>query len=195
MNNDAGNITELLRNWSQGQPDSFNNLFPLVYAELRKTAKQYLSRENGALTLQPTALIHEVYLRLLGDNNLSFPSRRHFFAFAAKVMRRILVEHARARGRQKRGGNQSPVPIVDTFDHADASERPELVLALDEVLQRLKRVDPRKNAALELFYFGGMTVEEIAEQLSISTATAKRELRAARAWVGHRLSQAKAGTF
>jgi len=174
-------VTSLLGRIRRGDGDAFNELFPLVYAELRRIAAREMRRERSGRTLQTTALVHEAYLRLLKDASLSLDNRAHFLGVAAHAMREILIERARARVAQKRGGGAIRV----TLDEA-ISPSPDVsidVLALDEALQRLARLDNRHAQVVELRYFGGLSVEETAAALNLSPATVKRAWTLARAWL------------
>ena len=174
-------ITQLLESWSSGDQNAAEQLLPLVYEELRRIATRQLRQERGAHTLQATAIVHEAYLRLIGQEGLQWPSRAHFFAFAAHLIRRILVDYARTRNRAKRGGQYDRVTLAEVADLA-LEKSPDLV-ALDEALSSLEKVDPRKASVVELRFFAGLTLEEIAEQLGISTETVGREWRRAKVWL------------
>lgn len=182
-------ITLLLGGWSSGDQEAAEQVFPLVYEELRRIAARQLHQERGDHTLQATAIVHEAYVRLAGQSDLQWPSRAHFFAFAAHLIRRILVDYARNRNCAKRGGGCERVTLVEAADLALA-KIPDLV-ALDEALSDLKRVDPRKATVVELKFFGGLTLDEIAGELGVSPETVSREWRRARAWLYSAL-QAKA---
>jgi RNA polymerase sigma factor (TIGR02999 family) len=178
-------VTQLLDAVSAGDSRAAGELLPLVYDQLRKLARARMSREKAGATLQPTALVHEAYLRLVGSQDVKWENRGHFFAAAARAMRRILVERARHRGRQKRGGGMKRVEIADD---ALAVEPPsDDLLALDEVLDRLEQYDPRKSDVVMLRYFAGLTIEETAAALGISPATVKNEWAFARAWLHREL--------
>jgi RNA polymerase sigma factor (TIGR02999 family) len=176
-----GTITKLLQNWSAGDPQAAERVLPLVYEELRQIAARQLREERGDHTLQATALVNEAYLRLQGQEGFEWPSRAHFFAFAAHLIRRVLVDHARHRNRAKRGGKIERVALAEARDLA--LERPPDLVALDDALSHLETLDPRKAAVVELRYFGGLTLEEIAHHLGISPETVGREWRRARAWL------------
>ena len=180
-------ITQLLEDCSNGDRSALDKLTPLVYDELRRLAHNYLRRERPGHTLQTTALVHEAYLRLSDYREIRCQERAQFFAIAAQVMRRILVEHARARNRQKRGGNQARVPLDGVV--IVSQQRIEDVLALDEALTRLAANDDRKQRVVELRCFGGLENEEIAEVLSISVNTVIRDWNLAQAWLRRELSQ------
>lgn len=173
-------VTELLVQWSKGDRAALDKLAPIVYDELLRLARLRLSRERSDLTLQPTALVHEAYLKLLNQVRPSWKGRAHFFAIAATIMRRILIDDARHRKADKRGGGIR-VTLSEGIDVVDA-ERPD-VLALDFALQSLARIDERKSRIIELKYFGGLTAEEISEVTGLSVTTVGRDLRLAHAWL------------
>lgn len=174
-------VTQLLARWSSGDREAAERLLPLVYDELRHIAARQLRRERAGHTLQATAIVHEAYMRFVAQPGLEWPSRAHFFAFSAHLIRRILVDYARRRNRAKREGMAEKITLVDMADLAH-EKSPDLV-ALDEALSGLEKVDPRKATVVELKFFGGLTLEEIAAQLGISTETVSREWRRARAWL------------
>jgi RNA polymerase sigma factor (TIGR02999 family) len=176
-----GTVTLLLESWSSGDPAAAEQVLPLVYEELRRIAARQLRRERDAHTLQATAIVHEAYLRLSGQAGLQWPSRAHFFAFAAHLIRRILVDYARTRNRAKRGGGSDNLTLSEAADLA-LQRSPDLV-ALDEALANLEKVDVRKAAVVELKFFAGLSLEEIAGQLGISQETVSREWRRAKAWL------------
>jgi RNA polymerase sigma factor (TIGR02999 family) len=181
-----GAVTELLKKAGAGNQAAFDALFPLVYAELRRIAAREMRHEKQGRTLQTTALVHEAYLRLLKDASLSFESRAHFLGIAARAMREILIERARARVAQKRGGQAVRITLDDVTVRTPA---PSLdVLALDEALQRLARFDERHARVIELRYFGGLSVEETAAAMDVSPATVKRAWTLARAWLFRELT-------
>ena len=177
-------ITQLLADWGRGDASALDRLAPLVHAELRRIARRQMSRERPGHTLQATALVNEAYLRLAGEGGAQpgWQSRAHFYAVAAQVMRHVLIDHARARARDKRGG---PGAVQVTLGEAEALDggRADDLLALDEALQQLQTLDPQKVKLVELRYFGGLSVEETAEVLGISPTTARREWRRAKAWL------------
>ncbi len=177
----SSDVTRLLVQWVHGNQAALDELTPLVYDELRQRARNYLRHERPDHTLQPTALIHEVYLRLVGDSLPEWQNRSHFFAIASRVMRQILVDHARRRGASKRG-DAIPDVSLDEAIVLSESENSEL-LALDEALSKLGAFDERKCRVVEMRYFGGCTVEETAEALGIATITVIRESRLAEAWL------------
>lgn len=183
-------ITELLTKWSAGDQGAAERLLPLVYQELRRIAARQLRREREAHTLQSTAIVHEAYLRLVQQPGLAWPSRSHFFAFAAHLIRRILVDYARRRNRAKREGNLERVTLAESA--ALATEKSPDLVALDQALSRLERVDPRKAVIVELKFFTGLTLDEIAEQLRISPETVSREWRRARGWLYSELQTGEA---
>jgi RNA polymerase sigma factor (TIGR02999 family) len=180
----AGDITALLGRIQSGQPGAVDELIPLVYRELRRRAAAHLRRERAGHTLQPTALVHEVYLRLVGTDGVSWQNRAHFYAVAGRLMRRILIDHARARRARKRDGGSA----VLLSDDIDSKEAPLLdALVLDEALDRLAVLDARQASIVELRVFGGMTVEETAEALGVSARTVKSDWQMARAWLSRAL--------
>ena len=179
-----GEVTALLRDWSGGDQRALERLLPLVYGELRKLAASYLRGERSDHTLQPTALVHEAYLRLVDQRGVDWRNRAHFFGIAARMMRRILVDHARRRQAAKRDG--AAYRISGFGDPVEPERDPEL-LALDGALDSLEALDPRQAKIIELRFFGGLTVEETAEVAGISTATVKREWQTARAWLAREL--------
>lgn len=182
-----GEVTALLKDWSGGDRRALERLMPLVYGELRKLAWAYLRRERASHTLQPTALVHEAYLRLVDQRGVDWQNRAHFFGIAARMMRRILVDHARRRQAAKRN---AALDRLSTSGEPAAAEPDPEVLALDQALERLEAMDPRQARIIELRFFGGLTVEETAEVAGISTATVKREWQTARAWLARELRTA-----
>jgi len=182
-------VTDLLRAWASGNQAALDELLPLVYDDLRRQARRYMRAQPAGHTLQTTALVHEAYLRLVGQSPVEWKGRAHFFGVAAKAMRSILVDHARARGAAKRGGSARAI----TLDEAGVIAGPQAsvdVLALDEALGRLAELDARKSQLVELRYFGGLGIDEAATVLGISPATVKREWTTARAWLRRELSVA-----
>jgi RNA polymerase sigma factor (TIGR02999 family) len=173
-------VTQLLIDWGKGDPTALDRLLPLVYAELRRVAARALQRERPGHTLQPTALVHEAYLRLVDSSNLRIQDRAHFLAIACRVMRQILVDHARTRGRAKRGGGQTTI-VLEPPASTDCCVVD--LIALDTALTTLTAIDPQQGRIVELRFFGGLTVEEAAEVVGISPATLKREWSAAKAWL------------
>lgn len=174
-------VTQLLAAWGEGDRSALDKLLPLVHAELRRIAQRQMRQERSGHTLQATALVNEAYLRLAGDQQLQWRDRAHFFAVCAQVMRHILIDHARSRGREKRGGGVVQVSLNDALLVAD--DQIADILALDEALSALERMDPQKARLVELRYFAGLTVEETAEVLNTSPRTVRREWRRARAWL------------
>lgn len=187
----TGEVTRLLESWHGGSEEALEELIPLVYDELRRLASRHLQGESKALTLQPTALVHEAYLRLV-DLKLEWQGRVHFFGVAAGIMRRILVDLARSRQRQKRGGGQRPLSFSDLEVAGMASSVDEF-LTVEAALADLESQDPRKARAVELSYFTGLDNTEIAQLLEISRATVERDLRWARAWLARRLESTAVG--
>jgi len=174
-------ITLLLKGWTAGDQAAAEEVLPLVYEELRRIASRQLRQERDAHTLQATAIVHEAYLRLSGQEGLRWPSRAHFYAFAAHLIRRILVDYARTRNRAKREGRYEKVTLADAGDLA-LEKSPDL-MALDEALSALEKLDPRKAAVVELRFFAGLSLEEIAGQLGVSPETVGRDWRRAKAWL------------
>lgn len=181
-----GDVTQLLAQWTQGDRAALDAATRVVYTELHKIAESYFRRERAQPTLQPTALIHEAYLRLAKEKHLSFENRRRFYAFAARLMRQVLVDHARSAAAEKRGGGAVKVPL-DELIAAQPTHTQEF-LALDEALEKLARWSPRKAQVIELRHFGGLNVEETAEALGVSAATVSREQRMAEAWLSQAMS-------
>jgi RNA polymerase sigma-70 factor, ECF subfamily len=180
-------ITQLLIAWSDGRREALDDLMPLVYADLRRVAAGYMRREAVGHALQPTALVHEAYVRLIDQKQVKWRNRAHFFGVAAGMMRRILVDHARKRHAEKRGGDWERVTLVGD-EVAAESPREIDVLALHEALERLAEFDPQQERIVELRYFGGLTIEETAEVVGISAATVVREWTIAKAWLRADLS-------
>jgi len=181
-----GNITELLVGYGRGDKEALDKLMPLVYDELRRQAARYLRREQAGHTLQTTALIHEAYVRLVDQRNVQWQNRAHFFGIAAQMMRRILVDHARTKKRVKRGGSDVRVSIADANVAVKGQDLD--VVALDEALDRLARIDEQQSRVVELRFFSGLTVEETGEVMGISPATVKRDWSMAKAWLHRELS-------
>ncbi|MEM7352251.1 MAG: sigma-70 family RNA polymerase sigma factor [Acidobacteriota bacterium] len=190
MEKRADDVTELLFAWRNGQRDALDRLMPMVYQELRSVAAGYLRRERPDHTLEPTAVLHEAYLRLVDKTHPHWKGRRHFFAVAAQTMRRILVDHARRHGSAKRGGGAVRLPIDDGAAAGVAEPRRSFdLLALDEALDRLAEFDDRKSRAIELRFFGGLTHDEVAEVLDMSRATVRLDIRLAKAWLATELAE------
>jgi len=179
-------FTQILARAQDGDAQASKDLLPLVYGELRQVAAAKMAREAPGQTLQPTALVHEAWLRLVDQDQAAFDHRRQFYALAAQMMRRILIDHARTLNASKRGGGAIVAPLDDNVPAADA--RLVDLLALDEALQALARISPRQARVIELRYFGGLNVEEMADVLEVSPATVSRDQRAAEAWLAHVLS-------
>lgn len=175
-------VTELLIAWSDGRREALDDLMPLVYADLRRVAAGYMQRELVGHALQPTALVHEAYVRLIDQKQVKWRNRAHFFGVAASMMRRILVDHARRRRAEKRGGNWERVTLAENEAAADSAREID-VLALHESLERLAAFDPQQERIVELRYFGGLTIDETAEVVGISPATVVREWTIAKAWL------------
>lgn len=180
-------VTGLLVAWNAGDDSALEKLIPLVYAELHKQAKRYLKRERQDHTLQTTALVNEAYLRLVDSSKVRWQNRAHFFAVAAQLMRRILVDFARSRNYQKRGGGTYRISL----EHVEAisPEKSEDLVALDEALHSLAMIDERKSKVVELRFFGGLSVEETAEVLKVSPDTVMRDWRMAKVWLLKEMSQ------
>jgi len=178
-------ITQLLYEWRNGNSQALDLLMPLVYDELRGLARHYLKSEPAFQTLEATALVHEAYIRLVGMD-VPWQDRAHFFAVAARLLRRILVDNAKSHRRTKRGGGQVRVTLNEDLPSAEPNKD---IIALDESLKKLAEFDERKSQVIELHFFGGLTYEEMAEALSISSATVHRELRLAKAWLNHELKK------
>ena len=185
---DSGNndVTKLLEAWSVGKQDALEELMPLVYEELRRMAKRYMSSQPSGHTLQTTALIHEAYLKLAEGREKHWQNRAHFFAVAARAMRHILVDHARQRKSEKRGGGAEIISLENIA--VISNERAAEVVALDEALENLFALEERKGRVVELRYFGGLSVEETAEVLKISPETVMRDWRFAKTWLLRELS-------
>jgi RNA polymerase sigma factor (TIGR02999 family) len=177
----SAQVTELLHAWGAGDEAALHQLVPLVESELRRLAGAYMARERTGHTLQPTALVNEAFLRLVDAQDVRWQGRAHFFGIAARLMRRVLVDHARARGFQKRGGGAHAVPLESAVL---VSRAPDIALLdLDHALDQLATLDDRKARVVEMRFFGGMTVEETADALGISSDTVKRDWRLAKLWL------------
>ena len=175
------NVTQLLIELSNGDREAVDLLLPLIYDELRKLAANYLRRERPDHTLQPTALVHEAYLRLVDQTRANWQNRAHFFGVAAQIMRRLLVDHARKHNAEKRGQDFQKLSLDENIDRA--VERSTELIALDDALKALAAFDEQKARVVELRYFGGLSIEETADVLGVSTATIKRHWRFAKAWL------------
>lgn len=184
-------VTRMLMSWSNGDQTALEQLLPLVYDELRRLAALYLRREQPGHTLQATALVHEAYLRLVDQTSVNWQNRAHFFGAAANLMRQILIQHARARHADKRGGNQQKLYLDEVSNLADKlTTQPGMdLITLDEALERLATVAPQQSRVVELRYFGGLSISETAEVLDISPATVKREWTMAKAWLHREISK------
>lgn len=181
-------ITAMLRAWGDGDRAVLDQMMPLVHEELHRQAHRYLRRERANHTLQTTALINEAYLRLVNQRSVQWQNRAHFFGIAAQAMRRILVDYAKTRNREKRGGAVADLPLDEAMLIAATGQSIDL-LALDEALTRLAAIDEQQARVVELKYFGGLSIEETAEALGISPATVKRDWQMAKAWLRQELSQ------
>ncbi len=182
-------VTRLLLEWRDGNQDALGKLTPIVYHELRRLAHSYMRREPADHVLQTTALVHEAYMRLVGEE-IDWQGREHFFAIAARQMRRILVDYARQRRAKKRGGDAEQMPLREAEQQSDPALAPDLeLLALDRGLKRLAAVDERKCRVVELRFFGGMTIDETASVLGLSHATVEREMKMARAWLAREMGR------
>lgn len=183
-----GEVTRLLTAWSSGDAGALEKLIPLVYDELHRLAEQYLARERAGVTLQPTAVVHEAYLKLVDQKRVTWKNRSHFFAVAAQAMRRLLVDHARSRAAQKRGGGETRVALEEADRIVSPKETD--VLALDRALEKLASLDSTQARIVELRYFGGLTLDETAGILGTSASTVGRAFRLAKAWLYRELSVA-----
>ena len=179
--NGPHDVTALLLEWNNGNPGALDDLMPVVYDELRRLARRYMRREGPGHTLQTTALVNEAYIRLVDQKRVTWQNRAHFFGIAAQLIRRLLVDHARARHRLKRGGAALKVEWSEQIS-SPVSRQMDLV-ALDDALNRLANLEPQKSRIVELRFFGGLSIEETAEALNISQATVKRDWSFARAWL------------
>lgn len=180
-------ITQLLLAWGKGDEEAFDRLMPLVYDEMRKIARRYMSRQRPDHTLQTTALVNEAYLRLIDSSKVQWQNRAHFYAISAQLMRRILVDFARARTNQKRGGGAQKVVLDEALTLT--SEPGADLIALDDALNELAKLDRRQSQIVELRYFGGLSEDETAEILDISARTVRRDWSLARAWLYRQLNQ------
>jgi RNA polymerase sigma factor (TIGR02999 family) len=189
MEFEQSQITDLLHRWAGGDSQALDRLMPIMYDRLRQLAHQRLRSAPGERSLNTTGLVHEAYLKLIDSPNASIENRNHFLAIASRVMRNVLVDHARTRNAVKRGGGMSNVELKDTMwiDSVDL----DAVTDLDDALKKLETMDERQSRIVEQRYFGGLSLEETAEALGLSLATVKRELRSARAWLANELSSAR----
>ena len=181
-------LTQMLIQLSEGNAQMVDDILPLIYDELRRLAGNYLRRERSDHTLQPTALVHEAYIKLIDQTQVKWQNRAHFFGIAANIMRRILVDYARQHKAEKRGGAAEKMPLEEEILIVSEGKSAEL-LALDEALENLAKFDPQKSKIVELRYFGGLSVEETAEVLGVSEITVKRHWRMAKAWLYGQLAQ------
>ena len=186
----AHDVTQLLQAWGQGENAALEQMLPIVYHELRRLAHRYMAGERRSHTLQTTALVNEVYLKLIDSQKVNWQNRAHFFAICAQLMRRILVDFARSRGYQKRGGGAHKITLVEEL--LGPRERGRDLVALDDALKALADLDPRKSKVVELRFFGGLREEEIAEVLKISTDTVERDWKMAKLWLGRELRHSAA---
>lgn len=189
MDTQQGEITLLLAKWKDGEPDAFDHLVPLVYPHLREVAAAYIRREKNPGVMQATSLVHELYLRLLGQKKTEWEDRSHFYTFSAKVMRMILIDHARGTQAQRRGGTAEHVPLNE--DMAWVGLGTVEMIELNRALDALAQVDPEKVQMVELRYFLGCTSEETAALMKVSKATVDRDLKFARAWLYRRIEPGK----
>src|SRR5215211_5013947 len=183
-------VTQLLADWAKGDRSALDKLLPLVHAELRRIAQRQMNQERPGHTLQATALVNEAYLKLAGQQGFEWHNRAHFFAVCAQVMRHILIDHARAHARDKRGGGAIQVSLNETS--AIVGEKAEDFIALDDALRLLERVDPQKGKIVELRYFAGLSIEQTAEVLNISPRTVRREWQRSKAWLYRMITEGTA---
>jgi RNA polymerase sigma factor (TIGR02999 family) len=179
-------VTQILHDWSSGDTKAPERLMPFVYDELRRLARGFLARERGGHTLQPTALVNEAYLRLVDQTRVNWQNRAHFYGIASRMMRRVLIDHARSHATEKRGGGTIRLSIDDV--QVSLEERATSFVALDEAMKRLEQMDERKCKVVELRFFGGLSDEEIAEVLGVTTRTVLRDWKKARLWLYRELS-------
>jgi RNA polymerase sigma factor (TIGR02999 family) len=182
-------VTRLLIDWSNGDRAALDQLIPVVYEELRRLASRYMRREKQGHSLQTSALVNEAYLRLVDEKNVKWQDRAHFFGVAARLMRRILVDHARSRSRAKRGGKAQMVSFAEQLVMSQEAVEVAEVIALDHALNNLAELDSRKSQIVEMKFFGGLTNEEVAEVLNVSNRTVEREWRKAKAWLHRAISK------
>ncbi|HEX8096856.1 MAG TPA: sigma-70 family RNA polymerase sigma factor [Pyrinomonadaceae bacterium] len=180
-------VTQILQEWGGGDPEAPARLMPFVYDELRRLARTFLSKERDARTLQPTALVHEAYLRLVDQTRVNWQNRAQFYGIASSMMRRVLIDHARAHATEKRGGGAVHLSLDDA--QIPLEQRAGWLVALDEALERLARMDERKARIVEMRFFGGLSDEEIAEFLGVSVRTVLRDWKTARLWLYRELAQ------
>lgn len=189
MSADGADVTHLLAAWTRGDARALEALVPLLYAELRRIAERQLDRERPDHTLQPTALVHEAFLRLVDQQSVAWQGRAHFFGVAARLMRNVLVDHARGRGAQKRGGDVTRVAFDEALLERVAADPAAEVLALDDALVEMATFDERKSRIVELRFFGGLSIEETAEVLGVSPGTVMRDWTLAKAWLSRQLRE------
>ena len=182
------NVTQMLKEWSEGDAKVLDNLMPLVYEELRRQASRLLIKERANHTLQTTALIHEAYLKLIDQKSVEWQNRSHFFAIASVAMRRILVDYARERHREKRGGSAENLPLDEALQISSDEKSVDLI-ALDEALNRLAEFDKRQAKVVELRYFSGLSIDETAEILGVSNATVRLDWNLAKAWLKQEITK------
>jgi RNA polymerase sigma-70 factor (ECF subfamily) len=182
------NFTQLLTEWRSGQPQALDRLTPLVYDELRRLARNYMRAERGSHTLQATAVVHEAFMRLI-QANVTLQDRRHFFALASRLMRRVLVDHAKSRSRMKRNSGVKDISAEDTGETLPPTDFD--VIALDDALEGLQQMEPRLAHVIELHYFGGLTYDQISAAFGTSAATVHRDIRLARAWLLNEIGGAR----
>ena len=187
---DPKTVTVLLQGVTEGDQDSLNQLIPMVYQQLREMADNCLRRERSDHTLEPGALVHELYLRLVDQSQPDYRNRAHFFAVASQIMRQILVDHARTRGAAKRGGNVEKLPFEE--DLAYSESRAGLLISMDDCLTALAKMDPHKARLVEMKYFGGLTADESAEVVSAPVSAVRRDLRIAQAWLRREMERSDA---
>lgn len=188
---DPKTVTVLLQGVKEGDQDSLNQLIPLVYLQLREMADNCLRRERSDHTLEPGALVHELYLRLVDQSQPDYQNRAHFFAVAGQIMRQILVDHARSRSAAKRGGDVQKLPFDEELAYSES--RADLLIAMDDSLIALAELDPHKARLVEMKYFGGLTAEESAAVVSAPVSTVRRELRIAQAWLRREMGKSGSG--
>lgn len=189
METSSQSVSQLLRRWSDGESEALDQLLPLVYGELRRMARRYMRQQPSGHTLQTTALIHEAYLRLIGQEEKHWENRAHFFGVAAQAMRHILVDYARARRTAKRGGEAQAISLDEAAIVSD--ERAAELVALDDALAELSRLSPRQCRVVELRYFGGLSVAETSEVLAVSSDTVTRDWNQAKAWLHRELDRSR----
>ncbi len=189
MNTEPADVTQLLLAWNNGDRGAFDLLMPLVYQELRRVARRHMRAEDAGHSLEATALVNDVYIRLVDQKRVNWQNRAHFFGAAARIIRRLLVEHARARHRLKRGGDALKISLNGEINVRAAVDLD--VVALDEALSRLAKLDPQQERIIELRFFAGLSIEETAEALNISPATVKRDWTTARAWLYREMTSNK----